>query len=310
MAFASGSNHSMAYVAESTYGETPATPVFKTFRHTGTTLGLSKDNLQSEELRSDRQIACFRHGNKQVGGDVNSELCYTDFDDMLEAVLCGTWSVGTPSAGTDRLTVGTTRRSFTIERNFADIGKYLRYTGCEVNTFNLSVAPNAIVTATWGIVGADQDPTNTVLAGATYPDTQGGCPFDSFSGTILEGGSSIGIVTQIDMTLENGIEPNFVVGSPITAGNTIGRSNVTGTLTAYFEDETLLNKFVNETATDLEFTLVSEAGDTLRFALPNVKYGSGQPDVSGDGSVTIALDFQALYDAGTGSNLIVDRTPV
>jgi hypothetical protein len=308
MAFASGSNHSMAYVAEVTFGTTPTTPAFKPLRHTGTTLGLSKDNLQSEELRSDRQIACFRHGNKQVGGDVSSELMITDFDDMLEAVTCGTWSIDDPAVGTDRLLAGIIRRSFTIERDFGDIGEYLRYVGCEVNSFNLTVAPNAIVTATFSIIGADQDSLNTAVAGATYATAQGGCPFDSFSGAILEGGSPIGIVTSVDLTLENSIEPNFVVGSAITAGNTIGRSNVTGSITAYFENTNLLNKFINEVSTSIEFDLVNESGDKLSFALPNVKYGSGQPDVSGDGSVTISLDFQALYDNATLSNIIIERT--
>jgi hypothetical protein len=308
MPFASGSNHSMAYIAEETFGVTPTTPVFSPFRLTGTTLGLSKDNLQSEELRNDRQIACFRHGNVQVGGDVSSELTYTDFDDMLEAATCGTWVIDDPQVGTDRLLAGLIRRSFTIERDFADIGEYLRYVGCEVNSFSLSVAPNAIVTATFGIIGADQDPLNTVVAGATYGVAQGGCPFDSFSGSILEGGSPIGIITSVDLTLENGIEPNFVVGSKITAGNTIGRSNVTGSLTAYFENSVLMNKFINEESTSIVFGLVNEAGDTLTFSLPNVKYGSGQPDVSGDGSVTISLDYQALYDNATMSNIIIDRT--
>jgi hypothetical protein len=310
MAFASGSNHSMAYIAEATFGITPTTPAFKPLRNTGTTLGLTKDNLQSEELRSDRQIACFRHGNKQVGGDVSSELTFTDFDDLLEAAACGTWVVDDPQAGTDRLLAGVIRRSFTIERRFSDINEFIRYSGCEINTFNLTVAPNAIVTASFGVIGADQDPSNTIVAGATYSTPQGGCPFDSFSGTILEGGSPIGIVTSIDMTIENSIEPNFVVGSAITAGNTIGRSNVSGSVTAYFESVSLMNKFINETSTSLDFNLVSEAGDTLRFALPNVKYGSGQPDVSGDGSVTISLDFQALYDPAALSNIIIDRTVV
>jgi hypothetical protein len=236
-------------------------------------------------------------------------LCYTDFDDLLEAVLCGTWETGTPAAGTDQLRVGITRRSFTIERNFADITTRLRYTGCEFNTFSLSVTPNAIVTATFGVIGADQDSNNTMIVGATYPSTQGGCPFDSFSGSITEGGSPIGIVTSIELSLENGIEPSFVVGSPVTAGNTIGRSNCTGTLTAYFENTTLLNKFLNETTSSIEFTLASEAGDVLTFSLPNVKYSTGQPDVSGDGSVTISMEFQALFSAGANSNLVIERTP-
>ena len=68
-----------------------------------------------------------RHGNRKVGGDIKGELSYGTFDDLLEAVLCGTWT-------TDVLKAGTTRRSFTFERYFADITQYLRYRGCEINT--------------------------------------------------------------------------------------------------------------------------------------------------------------------------------
>ena len=118
MTIATGSRHNMAYVVESTFGTTPSTPVFTPIRHTGTTIGLSKDSIESEELREDRQIANYRHGNKSVSGDINFELSYGSFDDILEAVLCGTWN-------TDVLKAGTTRRSYTIERHHQDIGKYL-----------------------------------------------------------------------------------------------------------------------------------------------------------------------------------------
>ena len=70
MTIATGSRHDMAYVAESTFGTTPTTPVFTPIRHNGTTLGLSKDAIESEELREDRQVAHYRHGNKSVSGDV------------------------------------------------------------------------------------------------------------------------------------------------------------------------------------------------------------------------------------------------
>ena len=303
MALASGSNHGMTYVKEVTYGITPSTPVLKPLRNRGTTLALSKDSIQSEELRPDRQLACYRHGNRQIGGNVDIELVWADFDDMLEAALCGTWAA-------DQLLAGTTRRSFTIERFFADLNTRIRYTGCEVNELNLTIQPNAVVTGSISFVGKDQDPLNTIIAGATYPNPIGGCPFDSFSGVIKEGGTVSGHITQIELTIANGIEPNFVVGSKTTIETSIGQSLVSGTVTAYFTSVAMLNKFINETSSSLEFELVNEAGDKLTFVLPNIKYNGGQPDVSGPGSITLALPFQALYSAALLSQIRITRDPI
>jgi hypothetical protein len=300
---ASGSNHSMAYVPEVTYGVTPATPTFKPLRNSGATLSMSKDTLQSEELRSDRQLACYRHGNRQIGGNVDIELVWADFDDMLQAVLCGTWAA-------DNLIAGITRRSFTIERYFADINTRIRYTGCEANELNLTIAPNAVVKGSLTFVGKDQDPINTMIAGSTYPNPVGGCPFDSFTGAIKEGNVTIGIVTQVELKIANGIEPNFVVGSKTTVETSIGTSMVTGTLTTYFSNVTMMNKFINETSSSLELELVNEAGDKLIFNLPNIKYNGGQPDVSGPGAITIALPFQALYSPAILSQIRITRDPL
>lgn len=300
MTDASGARHSLAVVAENTYGTTPATPSFSKLRHSGTSLGLSKDAVQSEEIRDDRQIAVHRHGNRKVGGDIKGELSYGTYDTLLEAVLCGTWTA-------DVLKAGTTRRSFTFERKFADIVQYLRYTGCELNSLELSVAPNQMVGISFGIVGQDQSIDQTAITGATYASLGTVEPFDSFTGTITEGGSAIATVTELSLKLENGIDPQFAIGSTTTRRPTIGRSKLTGKLTAYFESEALLEKFQNETESSLEFTLTDLAGNAYTFSVPKVKYNSGQPDVSGESSVTINLDFQALYDSVSGSNIVITR---
>src|SRR5687768_2438103 len=92
MTIASGSRHSMSYSAESVYGTTNDTPVFKPLPHKSTTLALSKSSFQSQELRNDRQISDFRHGTRQVGGDIQCELSSQSFDDLLQAVMGGTWA--------------------------------------------------------------------------------------------------------------------------------------------------------------------------------------------------------------------------
>lgn len=305
---ANGSRHSMALVAETVAGTTPATPTFTPIRQTGTTLGLTKEIIESQELRPDRQIAHVRHGNKQIGGDISCELSYGGaFDAMLEAVLCGTWEEDAPSAGTDELKAGIERRTFTIERHFADIGQYLRYKGCEFNTWNLTVSPNAIITSNFGLVGRSMDdPAQTAIAGATYDPATTSSPFDSFSGTIEEGGSSIAIITELSLTLENGLSALFTVGSDTAACLSIGRSMLSGSVTAWFESTALYEKFLNETESSLEFTL-SDGTNAYGFSLPSITYTGAKQDVSGEGEVLIPMEFRAIVDATEESQIVITK---
>lgn len=308
---ANGSRHSMFQVLESSYGVTPATPAWKPIRHNTTNIGLTKNTLQSEELRSDRQIADFRHGTRQVGGEIAVELSYGSFDDALEALLCGTWAeVGVTGSDGDVLKVGTTRRSFSVLRHFEDLGAgqkpYHLFTGVEYNTFKLSVTTEAIVKATFGVVGKDLALAESAPAGSTYAAATTAAGMDSFTGVLTEGGSQIAIVTEIELTLENGVEPRFVIGSKTSIRPSIGRSVATGQITAYFEDATLLEKFINETSSSLEFEL-GDGTNTYTFSVPKLKYTGGQPDVQGEGPILLTMPFQAVLNASDATQLKITR---
>lgn len=309
---ASGSRHSIRYVEELVRGTTPANPIFKALRQTGVTLGLSKESLQSEEGRSDRMIADVRHGARSIAGDINFELSYGSFDDILAAVLMGAWTVDGGGVGIDRLKAGLLRKYFTLEREFGDLeagDKFMRFTGCEFNTMELQVNANAMVTGSFGVIGMDMITAAAALAGATYPAPPTTAALDSFTGVLEEAGNPIAVITEITASLENGLEPRYVVGSKTSIKPSVGRSNATLNVTAFFEDSALLTKFVNETESSISFDLPDPAGNILRFTYPRVKYMGGQPDTEGEGPVTLSMPVQALLDPVTGTNLYIDRIP-
>jgi hypothetical protein len=132
-------------------------------------------------------------------------------------------------------------------------------------------------------------------------------PFDSFTGTIDEGGSSIGVVTEIELSVDNGLDPAHVLMDDEVITLINGRSNITGTLTVYLEDASLINKFVDETESSLEFQLEDPAANTLTFLLPKIKYGAAEHPVADEGAVFVTLPFQALYDSTEGTNLKITR---
>jgi len=302
MTIATGSRHNLSYILESTFGTTPSSPGFTPIRHTGTTMGLTKEAMESEELREDRQIAHYRHGNKSVSGDINFELSYGGLDALLEAVMCGSWA-------TNVLKAGTTRRSFTLERHHQDIGKYLRSTGCQFNAFSLSVAPNSMVTGSFGVIGKGFTTSSSTLGSSTYSAETTTAPFDSFTGSITEGGSAVAVITGLELNVDNGMEALYVVGSDETLEPSIGKSTVTGSITAYFENTALIDKFIGETASAIVFTLTDALGNDYIVSLPNIKYNSGSPEVSGPGAITVTLDFVALYNASDASQMKITRVP-
>lgn len=303
---ADGSRHSMAQALETTYGELPATPAFKAIRHNSTTLATAINTIQSEELRDDRNQTDLRHGTRAVGGEIVSELSFGSLDDQLEALLCGTWN-------NDVLVNGVVRRSFSLFRNFKDIDSsklpYFTYVGCEYNTMTLSISTEAIVTVNFGIVGANQlEPSSTVPTGATFGEPSTTEPMDSFSGSIKEGGVESAVVTEVELSIENGIAPRYVVGSKKSIKQSIGKFKVSGTLTAYFEDATLIGKYLREEASSLEITVTDGMPDNqYTFLLPKIKFTGGQPDVGGEGPITLSMPFTASYDPSILGTLKITR---
>lgn len=300
---ADGSRHSLFLVPETVRGTTPATPAFEHLRIRGTTLGLSKESLQSEETRDDRQITDFRLGANQSGGDITFELSAVTMDKLLEAATMGTWTA-------DVLKAGVQRRFFTMLRRFSDLptGKFHTFTGVEINTLQLSITANAMITGTFTVLGKGMTVADTAPTGATFGTPTTTRALDSFTGALTEGGSPIATVTEMSMNLTNGLEARFVVGSKDSIEPSSGRSNITGSIAVYFESPAMLNKFLNEERSSLSLTMPDPDGNEYTLTLPNIVYTGGQPDVSGEGPITLNMPFQALYDSVNDTNIIIERT--
>lgn len=297
-----GARHSVSYVAESTFGTTPGTPSMLEFRNTGTTLGVQKDSFTSEEIRNDRQIVDMRHGVRKASGDLNFELSYGAFDDWLEAVMFSTWS-------TNVLKAGVTAKSFTVERAFADVSEFQPFTGVMANTMSLNIVPNGMVTGTLGLIGTGvMTPASSALDAAVSA-AAANPPFDGFTGSITEGGSSAQ-VTSLDIEINNNLNPVYVIGSDTAPQVLAGRSIVTGNLSAFFESEALLNKFLAETESSLSVTLEGAAGGDLTILLPRIKYTAASLDVTNaDDGILVQMPWQALRDVSEATNIKITRVP-
>ena len=301
MAFAQGSRSSLSFIVESTFGTTPAGN-FTNLPFSTHSLNLTKDRVAGTDIQADRMARVDRHGNRQVGGDIVVDLRDGDFDSFLESAMLNTWA-------TNVLKVGTTPKFFSVEDYAADIDQARVFTGMSVSTMAISLAPNQMVTTTFGMVGKDMTMSATEK---TQDAASGAAPFDAYSGDIsignVGGASAVAIVTALDFTLNNSYAPTFVIGDDSAPSLEYGRAEVEGTLTAYFEDASLINRFLNETETEIEVSVNDPTGaNAYTFTFPRVKINSADVGVDGPTSRMISMSFVALYDTTEGTNLKITR---
>jgi len=303
MPFSQGARTRLSYIAEATYGTTPsATPVYAQIPFNTHSLDLAKTRVQSNMITSDRMPSIDRHGQRSVSGDIAVEMRPADYDWLLEGALFGAFS-------SDILNTGTTVKSFSIQDAALDISQFRTFEGVMVNTMAMSLAPNAMTMATFGLVGQDMAQAAVAPTGSSYTAYSTNEPFDSFTGAITEGGTAIAIVNSLDFTLNNNLSTTSVLGSAVSPQMQFGMSVLEGTMTVYYQDAALITKFLNETESALSIVMDDRvAGKNYTFLMPRIKINGAAVPVANPESRLLTIPFVALKDSTTGTQLRITRT--
>lgn len=309
MAFSQGSRSRLSVAAESSFGVLPTSPTFATLPVKKYSLDLDKVYVPGEDIRSDRMQAVGRHGTRSVSGSIEVDLRREDYDDLLESLFFSTFD------SNDHLTVGTTPKYLRFEDAALDITKYRQFSGCVVNSATFNIAVNQAVQATFEIVGRDMATSGSSLGSPSAASTYE--PFDSFTGTLMEGGvgsgDSLCIVSALQFSINNDVTPAHVIlcedNVDLAAQLEYGMATIEGTMTVYYTGTTLIDKFLNETSSVISATVNDATGtNDYTFYFPNVLYTGAK--VSHDPkSRLIELPFKALRGTGgTPWSLRVTRT--
>jgi hypothetical protein len=308
MAFAQGSRSELRYIKQTSYGVTPASPTLKRLPIKTHSLDLTKERLTGADIQADRMQRVDRHGNRSASGSIEVDLRKGDFDEFLESAFMSTFDTN------DVITTGTTPTFLALEDAALDVSEFRLFSGMTVSTATFSIAPNQMVNTTFEMVGQTmtQNATTASTGGAPTGPTSVQ-PFDSYNGGIFEGGTGtsdeLGIVTSLEFSIANSFAPTFVVGSDFAPHLEYGMSVVEGTLTCYYEDSTLIDRFLNETETELQFEVDVPGGTApYVFYMPRIKYNGASVPLANPQSRLITLPFVALYDSGEGTNLKLTRT--
>lgn len=206
------------------------------------------------------------------------------------------------------ITVGTELDFFAIEEGFTDInsgndidgdavtdGVFHHILGCYIASWNLNIQPDSILTGEFALQGLVYSGFQNATSASGVEQSNVNNVFDSFTGNLrIPSAPEIqSVITGLNFTLDNGLTRRYALmdKNAISIGD--GRSNVTGTLNAYFENATVANLFEQETELEASIRTEDLTNNSYTFGWPKVKLTSESRDVS-ESDVTETLNFQAL----------------
>lgn len=311
MPFAQGSRSRLTVAAESAFGVLPTSPSWAELPLRTHSLTLAKERVQGDNIKSDRMQDIDRHGNRAVNGSVEVNLQRGDYDLLLESAFFNTFDTN------DHMIVGTTPRFLAFEDAALDIIQFRQFSGCLVNSATFNIAPNQMVQATFDIVGRNMVQAQSTIAGGFTPASIFE-PFDSFNGDLLEGGvgtaDGLCVVSALQFSINNNVTPAHVIlceaNRDQAAQMQFGMATIEGTMTAYYEDESLIDKFLDEEESSLSVTVDDPTGaNGYTFYFPRIKYNGASVPVANPQSRLIELPFVALKGpSGNPFSLRLTRT--
>lgn len=145
MTIAKGVAKKVAYKKEAPgqWGVLPGATGAKYLRRVTATFNLTKEAYESNEIRTDYQVADMRHGIRSVDGSLNGELSPGSYADFMASVLARDFTVGSSATGLS-VTIAASGVFYTITRASGDwladdfyVGNVVRLTGAGLAPANV-----------------------------------------------------------------------------------------------------------------------------------------------------------------------------
>lgn len=219
--------------------------------------------------------------------------------------------VGTTYKRADKLEIGTTKKSFSMEKAFLDLTtKAIIYKGMLASKLSLEVAHGALVTGSVSFSGnyhgladtAGEFITNgrTINAPATTQTFNGSIdmPFLSSAATGTFGASDMA-VKSVSMDIDNNLTAQNVIGEIAPVDYSLGTAKVETSLSAYLSNAAwaVMPKKLTQDPFQFGFML-KNSGGWYGFYLPSIQVSFDDPKAPGQNQ-DIMLDMSGMAKVGS-----------
>lgn len=206
---------------------------------------------------------------------------------------------------------GHTDKSYSIEHWFSDVVQSEVFSGCKVSKVAVNLPPTGMATIGMEFVGQNiTAAASEYFTSPTAATTTGSLA--AVNGVVRLNGVTVAILTGLNFSIDPAFSGDPVVGSNTVPNQFPGTVKVSGQATAYFQDATLRDVFLNETEASLFAVFTADgtaAADFVQFAFPRIKLG-GASKSDGQGGLVQTLPFTALFNSTGGAGISSEATTV
>lgn len=300
----SGARVTSYLITEVTPGITPTSGAWDTLRLTSNTLSPTVNTQVSDEITESRISQGSVVSSADIQGDLVGELSYGSFDKLLEAAFYGSWTG-------DVLTVGDTRHTFTVAKNFNDVSVFTLFKGMHVSVFALDIPSDGKITATFTMMGLDYADGDTNTVSTVTPATS--TPFMSNLniGTIMVDGQSlegIACVSALTISLDNSLQAQRCIGNgKIGPGAQIAtEAAITGTITLAWSLRAwqIWKNTFTRLPIALAFPITDSLGNRYDLSFPALEVDGDLPNGGKRDLIEVTLNYTVAKQAPT-----ITRTP-
>lgn len=229
------------------------------------------------------------------------------------------WSVDAGTGKTircyfgDQIKNGTTQTSLSIEKGFLDQGvpTYIMHRGMTVNTLSLNFKSRDKITGTVAFLGMGGGQSTTAADASIDAATTGQVMAANANvGRIGEAGAQVtspNWASALSLQIANNLRALESVDQTSPVGINPGDNDVTGQITTYFGDNTLLAKLFSGAASSIN-ARVSKNNQALIFSVPREILRDGSPQATGKNTdVMFSPSYKASVDTLTNAQILLDR---
>ena len=299
----SGAKQLLQIAPETANGVTPTPFDRVSVPFTSITLDQTASKETSNTITDTRLAAPSSITGLDVAGDLEAEFRYGTYDELISANAFNDWVDNVLTFG------GTTKKSFSVLRGYSDVDVYQLFSGVHVNTWNISVPEQGLVTTTFGLMGKSRASSITLPTGTVTPDALNPAYSSISVGRILiDGNPTAGqaCVTSFDFTWDNTMQVQRCLGDGLDIGAVIETGAVgTGSLTVAWSkllgQDFYERQFKNQTVS-LELYIRENPEDdenSYTLNIPVAEITVALPSGGRDEILTSSLEFTVVKEAPT-----------